>query len=387
VAVAKNPELAAALLDVCAALTYDDFATAAVNFCVRNVPHTAGEVLLNYVDFDIDANRALVVRSRFPTKLARTGEERKMRQKLIRFVGRYFERFPETVVYRGQNQTLPAGRELERSDWFKHIMVPEGWHDFLGMHFRADGREHSTIFINRGLDQPLFNAAEFALFEQAYPYFAASLTRVRLLEDARARNTDLEASIFDLPVATLLLDWRLNLEQANRAAAELCAVWQHGPARARTLKLGSTPEIPADIRAACAELKAAWIEADSGGVRPLRHILTHAEFPELEARINLLRPHALRLAHPSFLVRITQATPHDERADRAAAPASHVDAQLLTRLSPAERELIPHLRQGLSNKEIATALRKSVPTVKKQIHSVLEKLGRPSRARLVALFK
>jgi DNA-binding CsgD family transcriptional regulator len=383
-----SPELAAALLDVCSAVTYDDFANAAVNFCVRTVPHTAGEVLLNYVDFDADANRALVVRNRFPTKLARTPEERKMRQKLIRFVGRHFERFPETTVYRGQAMTIPSGRALEKTDWFKHIMLPEGWHDFLGMHFRVAGRHHSTIFINRGLDQPLFSADEFAVFEQAFPYFSSTLQRVRLLEDARARNTDLETSIFDLPVATLLLDWQLNVEQANRAAAQLCAAWQHGPERARALKFAATPEVPADIRDACARLREAWIAADTGAARPVRRVLAHPEFPQLEAKITLLRPHALRLAHPSFLVRITDAAPGTEVAPGSvAATTAPVNAQLLARLSPAERELIPHLRQGLSNKEISAVLGKSVPTVKKQLHSVLEKLGRPSRARLIALLK
>jgi DNA-binding CsgD family transcriptional regulator len=123
-------------------------------------------------------------------------------------------------------------------------------------------------------------------------------------------------------------------------------------------------------------------------MRPLRRTLVHPEYPQLEAQITLLRPHALRLSHPSFLIRITDANPGaGMNLDSPSPAAAPVNAQLLARLSPAERELVPHLRQGLSNKEIARVLGKGVPTVKKQIHSVFEKLGSPSRARLMALLK
>lgn len=376
-ALTQNPQLAAALVEVCAAVTYEDFADAAVRFCRVAVPHQNIEVMLNYLDFDAD--EALLVRGHFPTKRRRTTEDRETRLRLTTPVNDWVVKH-RAKVYRGQGQILPPADILEKSELHREIMVPEGWHDFLGMAFRSGPTIDSTIFVNRGFEHPAFSAAEAALFEEAYPYFQAALSRVRLLENTRAIRTDLESTLLDLPVATLLLDWRLNIEHANQLAARMCAAWTHGPGRARSLKLPARSTVPAELRAACAELKAAWSGRGDGGIRLLRRTLTHPEAPSLQATITLLRPHALRLAAPTFLIRITEVAaagaPHREPPEAGA---------LLSRLTHAERELVPHLRLGLTNKEIAATLRKSVPTVKKQVGSILDKLSLTSRAKLIAL--
>lgn len=54
-------------------------------------------------------------------------------------------------------------------------------------------------------------------------------------------------------------------------------------------------------------------------------------------------------------------------------------------LTPAESRVYVHLREGLSNKEIAERLGKSEPTVKHQVSEILRKYDVPSRARLIAL--
>ena len=59
----------------------------------------------------------------------------------------------------------------------------------------------------------------------------------------------------------------------------------------------------------------------------------------------------------------------------------------LARLSPAEQVVLFQLRQGLSNREIATALGKSERTVKNQVSAILAKCGVPTRARLIALLR
>lgn len=64
------------------------------------------------------------------------------------------------------------------------------------------------------------------------------------------------------------------------------------------------------------------------------------------------------------------------------------DLQLTTvfdRLTRAEGELVVLLRHGLSNKEIAGRLGKSVRTVKAQLTSVYKKVGVRSRSRLLVL--
>jgi|GEM_PF-1421880 len=61
------------------------------------------------------------------------------------------------------------------------------------------------------------------------------------------------------------------------------------------------------------------------------------------------------------------------------------EAELLhgTGLTPAEQVVVVYLLQGLSNKEIARILGKSVSTVKNQVSSCLSKIGVPTRSRLI----
>jgi ATP/maltotriose-dependent transcriptional regulator MalT len=54
-------------------------------------------------------------------------------------------------------------------------------------------------------------------------------------------------------------------------------------------------------------------------------------------------------------------------------------------LSPREREVIPLLNQGLSNREIAQKLFVSLATVKTHLHSIYEKTGTKSRYELFNL--
>ena len=53
-------------------------------------------------------------------------------------------------------------------------------------------------------------------------------------------------------------------------------------------------------------------------------------------------------------------------------------------LSPREREVALLIGRGLSNKEVARALRLSAGTVKCHVHNILQKLGETRRYRLIA---
>ncbi|WP_438480478.1 helix-turn-helix transcriptional regulator [Oleiharenicola lentus] len=59
---------------------------------------------------------------------------------------------------------------------------------------------------------------------------------------------------------------------------------------------------------------------------------------------------------------------------------------LLSELSVAERLVAAHLLNGLSAKEIATSLGKSISTIKNQTSAIFRKTGTSSRARFTALY-
>ena len=56
-------------------------------------------------------------------------------------------------------------------------------------------------------------------------------------------------------------------------------------------------------------------------------------------------------------------------------------------LPPAQRMVAFYLRQGLSNREMATILGKSEATVKNQVSACLRRFNVPTRARLIALLR
>ncbi len=59
----------------------------------------------------------------------------------------------------------------------------------------------------------------------------------------------------------------------------------------------------------------------------------------------------------------------------------------VVKLTPAEAEVVSQAVRGLTNKEIARALRKSELTVKNQLGSVYRKLGLKRRLQLIAQFR
>jgi two-component system, NarL family, nitrate/nitrite response regulator NarL len=56
-------------------------------------------------------------------------------------------------------------------------------------------------------------------------------------------------------------------------------------------------------------------------------------------------------------------------------PGQRVEAQIVASLTAREYQVLQLVAQGLSNKEIASALTVSLPTVKSHVHNVLGKLG------------
>lgn len=59
----------------------------------------------------------------------------------------------------------------------------------------------------------------------------------------------------------------------------------------------------------------------------------------------------------------------------------------VVKLTPSEAMVVAELAKGLSNREIAIVLGKSLGTVKNQLSSVYRKLGVNNRVRLIMMFR
>ena len=416
---APAPTLDKALFKLTAALTYEDFADAVETFCDATLPHDSRAISVGYADYlggDCTSLVDHILNVPLPgAALIDPG----LRMHLIRPDAERFCATPGVPVWHDRN-SLPAfdpddARGYYKTAFFRHVAEPEGWLSNLCVPLWIGGNIHSLFWIKRAEGRPHFTDAEARLVEHYHPWLLATLKRISLLEENRAHKHDITHSLLDIPVPTFLLDWNLRVVQRNAAAEDACAAWQLGPKAARATKppFLCAERVPPEIAAACREMKTLWsaqfphhnetppppaaaAATHAHGIKQ-RLKIAHPANPRMEATITLLRPSALRLAHPSFLVRI-----HETAPDTASAAAGNAELliappdpattnatrmRLLAQLTQAEREIVPLVARGMSDKEIAAALCKSVPTIKNQLHSIYEKLRVPNRAGLTAALR
>ncbi len=272
-----------------------------------------------------------------------------------------------------------TARQLARTEFYREFMSPDEDRYIVYMSFWQVDRFHARIGLYRTREQGDFTRAELALLEQLHPHFDAALRRIVRLHRERALRLSLEQLVDTLPVAAMLLDWELTIVVSNRLARELCACW-NGDARPDAPKnSGDWAHLSPEVVAYCQTLKGAWNPRRSRdfpltGTRGVT--VSHPHHPRLRASIHFIQLDAAPFSMPMFMIN------HEDRRSAPGAPASSHGA--LIRLSVREREVALLVSQGCSNDEVARRLLKSVPTVKKQLRSIYQKLKVSNRGRLTA---
>jgi len=120
------------------------------------------------------------------------------------------------------------------------------------------------------------------------------------------------------PRSACILDWDLQVADANRAARESCAQWNLGPGSAL---LKPPPfSLPAPLRDACAELKAHWLESlrrNPAAGAAERMQVRHAKQPALRASIALHLNEAAPMGKPAFLIEFERTEPPPDSSQKA----------------------------------------------------------------------
>lgn len=209
---------------------------------------------------------------------------------------------------------------------------------------------------------------------QAEHRFKYGLRSVPRVSDPRMRGLAIELLCNAFPTGAAVLDAQGRLIFANREGEDLLAQWrkmerrEHGGA------------MPAEIVAACEQLRRGRASRLTGYSRPKfggRIFLRHPEANNLSAVIALERsPRDRRLAVFCILIQ-------DRLKDSLVAGRR----DQLAMLTLAERRVAKLVADGLRNEQIASALCKSVPTVKSQLAAIFAKLHLESRTQLVALLR
>jgi DNA-binding CsgD family transcriptional regulator len=181
----------------------------------------------------------------------------------------------------------------------------------------------------------------------------------------------LQAGLADAPIGFLLLDEVGRPLWHNPEAANVCAIWNHGegdPAR----RSASPLAVPPILWATCRLMRASWPGA--GPLPAMQSVNDPRRY--LYARLGMQVGGVI-----GFHLQLRQ---HRPRPDNLS-PLSPAAQALLEKLSVRERTVALQVRNGLTNREIATALERSPLTIKTHLSSICEKLGVRGRARLVAL--
>jgi len=295
----------------------------------------------------------------------------------------YIEENIGVEVYRFSD-ILPSQSVFKKSAFYREFAKSEGWDKGLSglVWLGKDLRGMFSLYRSPG--QPDFSSNELQIIRDLLPIISIAIDRVRRLHRERLYRAVLEDFNRNMPVGLILLDWDFELIYANTEAIRLFATWNYGLEGSKQYNPKEIFRLPESLIKCCEILKARIIEEGDPGVKTLNKAPVAVEdCPEwLKSSVQPIRLNSMNIAHPGFFVSIESQSEASSQADSSMGQDKLL---LLNQLTPSERELALLVGEGLSNKEIADKLNKSILTVKKQLNSTFGKLNIGNRARLIAL--
>jgi DNA-binding CsgD family transcriptional regulator len=275
-------------------------------------------------------------------------------------------------------------RELQCMEFYKEVMRPQGWRHAVAMCFWGAPISDFPVVVvtvNRREGRPDFSEADIARLETIHPVLDSAVGRLLERSASRAIFGGLTVTLRHLARGLIVLDAKGRVVIANPAARRLCAASDRVTA--------SRLRVPSPLLDACSELRRDWHDQirerrDLRISHLTRRLPLSVAGRHVRASIALDARAWVGGAEPIFFVEL-----EDEDARSRALPplADHNAGSNLSRMTTAEQAVVRALAEGLSNKEIAERLGKTVDAVKFLLHSVYRRSGIPNRTRLVALVR
>ena len=245
----------------------------------------------------------------------------------------------------------------------ERFMRPEGWSNYAEIYFWHQGRFDGSICIRRTADHPDFSDTEHRLLKRLRGKLRHVVRRLRgVLEEQRERHC-LQALVARTSTPMMVLDESFTPIVLNQPGHRQCLNWHHGPGADRRLKLERIAPVHPAIVAGCASLE---LREKRGATRRV----VHPEHPSLMAVVESLDCGDKKDLAPAYAVWFSEPS----------LPMS--DSTVRTLLSPCEWDVALQVSSGLTNREVAWLLGKSVSTVRLQMHAIFRKLGVRSRTEL-----
>src|SRR4030095_107247 len=181
--------------------------------------------------------------------------------------------------------------QLERTEFYREIMRPEGWRHAVALCFWNDPPAEAPIFVStvyRHEGRCDFAAEEVASLEGIHPFLDCSVSRVYEREAAATVRDGMAMAVHDGARGFALLDRNLRMVQANLLGRQLYAAWiNEGIATDTESPINGV--VPPELQTACRELRHEWRsrlrdDPDATGIR--RRPGLHPLLPGLTARIS-----------------------------------------------------------------------------------------------------
>ena len=369
-----------ALIKMCGASDLTAFWSASVKVMQRAAAHHTAFLWCDYFNFAKSSKSTIVFES--PAH-ARSPDYWEARRRYHLTAG-YLAVHAGLKLYRMND--VVSQEKIRKSEFYRQIMMPEGWEFAVTLAFWHKGTLRASVALYRTKAQGHLSDSEVSKLAGLHAIIEAGLFRILDQQQSQAMHVCLEDFLQTLPVGMLLLDWNLQPIFFNEEGCQLTLVWNQGPANARALNSRNCFALPDIFKKTCEKLREQWLERMVPGRPPpdiLSVRLVHPKVHGFRATIMTQNVKSVSASRPSFLVRLTGLAIDN---DSALIP-SEQQIELLSYLSPREREIALLVTQGLSNDEIAGRLRKESSTVKAQLTSIFRKLEVGGRTQLVALMK
>jgi DNA-binding CsgD family transcriptional regulator len=266
---------------------------------------------------------------------------------------------------------------LKKSLFYREVMVPANLEYGASLVAWHNDQWLATLTVFRNALQGDFPDSEMEQLLKWQIHFEAMVQKLALAKEEQLDDNSLSTFIWDLPTSALIMDWDLTPRHFNAAAVELCNVWRSGLSAFSIKSAHHRIFVPNQILALFPKLKPRIESAKLGRPGPLRPVefetVQHPKISGLFAKIYFIPSKSLTLSRGRFLIQF-----YYDRVSPEHVPSSSI----LSRLTRNERKVALEAAKGLSNVQIARALRKSPGTVKVQLGHAFKKLDLHSRAQL-----
>lgn len=289
-------------------------------------------------------------------------------------------RKPYPKIIRITDQIPPD--EIRVHAYYKEFIEPEGWFYSVGVFPRDGDRLMGLLSVNRREDQGDFTPEEMALFDQLYPHFQTAFKRVSEIQNDYASRFSMATMLSRIPLAVAIVSHVGEINFINDAARRACLEWNENgdTEKSETPYNLSTATLPDLVRDRCLELvaEAEALTALNAPANLEPHSVRSESNPDYTAAIEYLSARHEPFSKAAFLVRF----------ERQANDTGNLATEVFNRyckLTTAEKIVTEQALEGLTNREIAEKLGKSVSTVKNQLESVFRKMAIHKRHELIAL--